>query len=88
MDADNQLEDSSGLDLVYPNLKVGKTITVSSPAESDIYTPGETILIKWITSAPEVDIFLYRKIILKISIRQNLENVSEPVYICLFQQEN
>jgi hypothetical protein len=37
-------------------------------------------LIKWITSAPKVDIFLYRKTILKICIRQNLENIGEIVW--------
>ena len=73
-------EDSSGMDIVYPNLEVGKTITVSSPVDREIYKPGETILIKWTTSAPKVDIFLYRKTVLKISIRQNLESVSEILW--------
>jgi hypothetical protein len=37
-------------------------------------------LIKWITSASKVDIFLYRKTVLKIRIKQNLENDGEIVW--------
>jgi hypothetical protein len=73
-------EDSSGLDINYPNLEVGKTITVSSPAERELYRPGDTILIKWITSASKLDIFLYRKTVLKIRIRQNQDNLGEIIW--------
>ena len=73
-------EDSSGLDINYPNLEIGKTITVTSPSAIEIFQPGDALLIKWVTSAPKVDIFLYRKTLLKIHIRNNLENNGEIVW--------
>lgn len=70
-------DDSNGPDIIYPNIEIGKTITVNSPSAREIYNPGDALLIKWITTAPKVDIFLYRKTVLKIRIRQNLENIGE-----------
>jgi hypothetical protein len=41
-----QISDSSNeLALIYPNLQVGRTIVVKSPAAKEIYNPDESILI-------------------------------------------
>ena len=57
-------------------------IIVSYPAGKEIYTPGETILINWITSpfVEKVNIYLYRKSRLILNFENNLDNVGEMLW--------
>jgi len=65
--------------IVSLTVDVGRTIVISSPVGREIYNPGEIILVKWISpaSVTKVDIFLYKKSMLKIRINQNMENIGE-----------
>ena len=53
-----------------------KTLLITSPKFGDVYMPGETIEIKWISSSSveKVDIMLFRKYELKKLLAQQLIN--------------
>ena len=69
--------------LILPaNINTENQIIVSLPAGKEIFTPGETILINWITSpfVEKVNIYLYRKSRLILNFENNLDNVGEMLW--------
>ena len=71
------LEGGNDPGIITGNLNTVEKIVVSSPAKGDIYEPGESVQIKWITSSTSIsyiDIYLYRKSTLKRTIASSIVN--------------
>jgi hypothetical protein len=70
------LNESTGTNIIIPNYEPIENIIVSSPEDGDIYHPGGSVTIKWLSDSTlsKVDIFLFRKSELKRTITLNYEN--------------
>ena len=71
------LEGSNDPGFIQTDLEPVEKIVVSSPVKGDIYKPGESVQISWITSTSSIsyiDIYLYRKSVLKRTIANSLVN--------------
>jgi hypothetical protein len=71
------LEGPNDPGFIQTDLDPVEKIVVSSPVKGDIYEPGEAVQIKWVTSNSSIsyiDIYLYRKSILKRTIANSIVN--------------
>jgi len=71
------LEGEKDPGFITTDIEPGEKIVVSSPVNGDIYEPGESAQISWVTSfssISHVNIYLYRKSILKRTIVHNQFN--------------
>jgi hypothetical protein len=73
---------SSDPNFIAHELDFNEKIRINLPARGDIYVPGESLEIKWISSSSlvKVDIFLYRKSDLKRTIVQNYVNSGSYIW--------
>ena len=68
------LEGSSDPGFITTDLEPVEKIIVSSPVRGDIYEPGESVQINWVTafsSISYINIYLYRKSVLQRTIIHN-----------------
>ena len=71
------LEGSNDPGFIQTDLEPVEKIVVSSPVKGDIYEPGESEQINWITSNSSIsyiDIYLYRKSVLKRTLANSHVN--------------
>jgi hypothetical protein len=71
------LEGPNDPGFIQTDLEPVEKIVVSSPVKGDIYEPGESVQINWITSNSSIsyiDIYLYRKSVLKRTLANSLVN--------------
>jgi hypothetical protein len=71
------IEGSNDPGFIQTDLEPVEKIVVSSPVKGDIYEPGESVQINWITSTSSIsyiDIYLYRKSDLKRTIANSFVN--------------
>jgi hypothetical protein len=71
------LEGASDPGFITTDLEPVEKIVVSSPVRGDIYEPGESVQINWVTafsSFSNIDIYLYRKSNLQRTIIENTQN--------------
>ena len=71
------IEGSNDPGFITTDLEPTEKIVVSSPVKGDIYEPGESVQINWVTSISSIsyiNIYLYRKSVLKKTIAKGLVN--------------
>jgi hypothetical protein len=71
------VEGENDAGFITTDLEPGEKIIVSSPVKGDVYEPGESVQINWVTSfssISHINIYLYRKSVLQRTIAHNLVN--------------